>query len=58
MEDKLDYHEHFDKTEEDIRARDAKHRKVSPPKESGRSVFDLQKQLKEKSVKEGSETGK
>lgn len=46
--DKLDYEEHFDRTEEEIRARDAKNRKVTPPKESGRSVFEIQKQMKEK----------
>ena len=46
--DKLDYEEHFDKTEEEIRARDAKNRKVTPPKESGRSVFEIQKQMKER----------
>jgi len=46
---KLDYEEHFDKTEEDIRARDAKNRKVTPPKESGRSVFEIQKELQKKS---------
>jgi|GEM_PF-1350736 len=47
--DKLDYNEHFDKTEEDIRVRDAKNRKVTPPKESGRSVFEIQRQMKERS---------
>lgn len=51
-DDKLDYEEHFDKTEEDIRARDAKNRKVTLPKESGRSVFEIQKELKKKADKE------
>ena len=47
-EDKLDYKEHFEKTAEDIRAREARKQKVTSPKESGRSVFEIQKELEKK----------
>ena len=53
--DKLDYSEHFDKTEDDIRVRDAKNRKVTPPKESGRSVFEIQRQMQERVEKKPDE---
>ena len=43
---KLDYDEQFEETAEDIRAREAKRDKVTPPQESGRSVFELQKKMR------------
>lgn len=46
---KLDYDEQFEETEEEIRARDAKARKETPQKESGRSVFESQRLVREKS---------
>jgi len=51
-DDKLDYDEHFDKTAEDIRAEEAKKQKVTPPRESGRSVFEIQKELEKKAQKD------
>lgn len=53
--DKLDYEEHFEKTEDDIRARDVENRKITPPKESGRSVFEIQKQMREKAASQESD---
>ena len=46
---KLDYDEQFEETEEEIRARDAKERKITPEKVSGRSVFESQRLMREKS---------
>lgn len=54
---KLDYDEQFEETEEEIRARDAKERKVTPDKESGRSVFESQRLVREKSPKTEPSTG-
>lgn len=45
---KLDYDEHFDEIEDDIRAKEAKKQHPNENKESGRSVFEAQKKIVER----------
>lgn len=49
---KLDYDEHFDEIEDDIRAREARKQHPNEGKESGRSVFETQKKLIERADEE------
>ncbi|HOE74702.1 MAG: hypothetical protein ACOX0G_00130 [Patescibacteria group bacterium] len=43
---KLDYDEQFEEIAEDMRAREVRRNKEKPPRESGRSVFELQKNMR------------